>query len=78
MTGTDISQIQAELKAKLHGESLVPVLSVAPKIVFLFTGQGSHYAALGKELYENSTVFKKSIQEYEKIAMIHGFPSFIP
>ena len=76
VTGSDISQIQAELKAKLHGESLVPVPSVAPKIVFLFTGQGSHYAALGKELYENSRVFKTSLQEYEKIAMIHGFPSF--
>jgi iron transport multicopper oxidase len=77
VTGSSIKQIQAELKSKLHGESLVPVLSVAPKIVFLFTGQGSHYAALGKELYENSTVFKKSLQEYEKITMIHGFPSFI-
>lgn len=78
VTGSDIKQIQAELKAKLHGESLVPVTSVAPKIVFLFTGQGSHYAALGKDLYHNSSLFKQSLQEYEKIAMIHGFPSFMP
>lgn len=77
VTGSDIGHIQNELRAKLHGESLVPVLSVAPKIVFLFTGQGSHYAALGKELFDNSSVFKTSLQEYEKIAMIHGFPSFI-
>jgi iron transport multicopper oxidase len=77
VTGSDIGQIQNELRGKLHGESLVPVLPVAPKIVFLFTGQGSHYAALGKELFENSSVFKTSLQEYEKIAMIHGFPSFM-
>jgi iterative type I PKS product template protein len=78
VTGSDITQIQAELMAKLHGENLAPVLSTPPKIVFLFTGQGSHYAALGKELYENSSVFKDSIREYEKIALIHGFPSFVP
>jgi iron transport multicopper oxidase len=77
VTGSNIGQIQNELRGKLHGESLVPVLSAAPKIVFLFTGQGSHYAALGKELFENSSVFKTSLQEYEKIAMIHGFPSFM-
>lgn len=77
VTGSDIKQIQSQLKSKLHGESLVPVLSVAPKIVFLFTGQGSHYPALGKDLYENSVVFRNSILEYEKISVIHGFPSFV-
>lgn len=77
VTGSDIAQIKAELKSKLRGESLVPVLSVAPKIVFLFTGQGSHYAGIGKELYEHSTTFKNSLREYENISMLHGFPSFI-
>jgi acyl transferase domain-containing protein len=77
VTGSDVPQIQADLMSKLKGENLAPVLSTPPKIVFLFTGQGSHYAALGKELYENSTVFKDSIHEYEKIALIHGFSSFI-
>ena len=77
VTGCDINQIRGQLESKLRGDSLVPVLSVAPKIVFLFTGQGSHYAALGKDLYENSAMFKNSLQEYEKIAIIHGFSSFM-
>jgi acyl transferase domain-containing protein len=77
VTGSDVSRVQVDLKSRLS-EQFVPVLPEAPKVVFLFTGQGSHYAAMGKELYENSTLFRDSIIEYDKIATIHGFPSFIP
>lgn len=78
VTGSDISQIKSELLHKLQNEKLVPILSTPPKVAFLFTGQGSHYAALGKELYENVSLFKDSLHEYERIALIHGFPNFIP
>lgn len=78
VTGTTVAQVQSELKSKLLSEKLVPILPIPPKVAFLFTGQGSHYAALGKELFETSTVFKSSIQEYERLAIIHGFPSFVP
>jgi acyl transferase domain-containing protein len=75
--GSDVSQVRAALGPRLS-ERFVPVLPEASKVVFLFTGQGSHYAAMGKELYESSTLFRDSIIESDKIAMIHGFPSFIP
>ena len=77
ITATDIGEVQAILGSKLH-ENFVPVLPEPPKVAFLFTGQGSHYAAMGKELYENSTLFRTTIDEFDKIAIIHGFPSFIP
>jgi acyl transferase domain-containing protein len=77
VTGSDVSKVQVDLKSRLS-ELFVPVLPEAPKVIFLFTGQGSHYAAMGKELYENSTLFRDSIIEYDKIATIHGFPSFVP
>lgn len=75
--GSNADQVQAELRSRLS-EQFVPVLPEAPKVVFLFTGQGSHYAAMGKELYENSTLFRDCIMEFDRIATIHGFPSFIP
>jgi acyl transferase domain-containing protein len=75
--GSDVSKVHVNLRSRLS-EQFVPVIPEAPKVVFLFTGQGSHYAAMGKELYENSTLFRDSIIEYDKITTIHGFPSFIP
>ena len=78
VTGSDVSQIKVDLMSKRLDENFIPVPQNTPKVAFLFTGQGSHYAAMGKELYENSSIFKDSIDEFEKIARIHGFPSFIP
>ncbi|MGB3466371.1 MAG: acyltransferase domain-containing protein [Cyclobacteriaceae bacterium] len=36
-------------------------------IVFLFSGQGSHYRDMGKELYASNTVFKNSIDRADSI-----------
>jgi iterative type I PKS product template protein len=77
VTASDIAQVQLGLRSKLN-ETVVPVLPEAPKVAFLFTGQGSHYAAMGKELYSNSTLFRETIDEFDSIANIHGYPSFLP
>lgn len=59
-------------------ETFVPVSPEEPKVAFMFTGQGSHYAALGREFYAHYTIFKNSIDEFDQLAQIHGFPSFLP
>ncbi|KAK1749963.1 hypothetical protein QBC47DRAFT_394885 [Echria macrotheca] len=59
-------------------ENFVPVLPEQPKVAFMFTGQGSHYASLGKEFYEHYSVFRESIDNFNHLSQVHGFPSFLP
>lgn len=41
------------------------------KIVFLFSGQGSQYQKMGKDLFLNNSVFKESITESDLIIRKH-------
>lgn len=43
------------------------MLSANSNIVFLFSGQGSHYRGMGKELYQSNSVFRNSIQRSDRL-----------
>lgn len=77
ITASDTEQAKATLRSKLN-DTFVPVLPTPPKVAFTFTGQGSHYAGLGKDLYTNSSLFRDNVREFDSISKIHGFPSFLP
>ena len=55
-----------------------PVSTVQPSVAFVYTGQGSHYTALGKDLYEHSSQFRKELLHLDTLADAQGFPSFLP
>ncbi|KAJ9156010.1 Conidial yellow pigment biosynthesis polyketide synthase [Pleurostoma richardsiae] len=77
VAASDLSEAEKAIKDRLK-ENFVPVSPEQPKVAFMFTGQGSHYAGLGKEFYALYSVFRDAIQEFDQIAQIHGFPSFLP
>ncbi|CAK7562716.1 MAG: Type I Iterative PKS [Sporothrix epigloea] len=77
VTANDLGEAQQALKMQLQG-NFVPVLPEQHKVVFMFTGQGSHYAGLGHALYAHTAVFRASIDEFVQLSLIHGFPSFLP
>ncbi|KAI1089995.1 polyketide synthase [Rostrohypoxylon terebratum] len=77
VTATSLIEAQEAIKERLKS-NFVPVSPEQPKVAFLFTGQGSHYAGLGRDLYAHYSIFRQAINEYDQLARIHGFPSFLP
>ncbi|KAI0439096.1 polyketide synthase [Xylaria telfairii] len=77
VAASSVVEAQEAIKERLKS-NFVPVSPEQPKVAYIFTGQGSHYAALGQELYSHSSIFRQAIDEYNQLALIHGFPSFLP
>ena len=48
-------------------KSAKPEPIITPKTIFLFTGQGSQYAGMGRVLFENDPAFRKALQECDTI-----------
>jgi len=48
-----------------------------PKLAFAFTGQGSHYIGMGKQLFKDVPQFRQDLEDYDQISCNHGFPSFM-
>lgn len=76
-----VSSISEAIKALISAkdETVKPVSEkVFPKVSFVFTGQGTHYPSLGKQLYEDSSQFRSDIIDFNAIGLNQGFPSFLP
>ncbi|KAI4129005.1 MAG: hypothetical protein LQ338_002472 [Usnochroma carphineum] len=72
-----LSEAREVLTSKLD-DAIDPIQSVPPTVAFVFTGQGSHYASMGKELFQLNNHFRSDILSFNGIAINQGFPSFLP
>lgn len=49
----------------------------SPPVIFVFSGQGSHYRGMGRSLYISSPLFKRHIDECDFILTSSGFPGIL-
>ncbi|POR36607.1 Polyketide synthase [Tolypocladium paradoxum] len=77
VVASNLNEARLAIKNKLESSAFSASPGKQPSVAFVFTGQGSHYSGMGSELYAHYSVFRKAIAEFDRIAQIHGFPSFI-
>lgn len=81
VSGSDVASIRTRLEDTLPSITEHKPISNAtnrPKIILVFTGQGTMYNGIGKQLFETVLSFRESIMRFNLIAEQLGFSSFLP
>ena len=72
--GSNQQQLQDKLLQYKLGEEVAGICSgelpnnkTTPKIAFLFTGQGSQYLNMGRQLYQQAPVFRQALDQCDSI-----------
>lgn len=77
-TGDSTKSLIKQLRQDATKQSTAPKTSLKPrKCVFFFTGQGSHYAGMGAELFRECQQFREALLSYQDMATMIGLPYFI-
>ncbi|MCH2245137.1 MAG: SDR family NAD(P)-dependent oxidoreductase [Crocosphaera sp.] len=78
VTASDTQELANQLKTISLGKESSGVFSSrlsnhsqSPKIAFLFTGQGSQYINMGRQLYETQTIFRQTLNRCDEILSLY-------
>ncbi|PVH92617.1 ketoacyl-synt-domain-containing protein [Periconia macrospinosa] len=78
VSGASVKAITSALQRRLDAAGAVKAVKpVPPNVAFAFTGQGTLYAGIAKQLYHHVAMFRSDLVRFDRIARRHGFPSFL-
>lgn len=77
VNGSSLAEIYAKLWDKLNSPSAQTRTRATQRVAFAFTGQGSQYIGMGRELLKFRG-FREDIYKYDAIAQAQGYPSILP
>lgn len=78
VNGGSLESIIHELELYLPTvETHRPIDNTAVSPAFVFSGQGTFYVGIGRQLFEHHSEFRKQVLQLNDICLGHGFPSFL-
>lgn len=78
VTGSTAEEMGAQIETALRDKAGMTRPKSAPNIVFTFTGQGAQYPGMGKQLFDNFSVFCTEMRRLDQVGQSLGFPSMLP
>ena len=78
VTASDLEGLRSALITEAAKGDFTPIPSKIPQMAFVFTGQGAFYASLGRDLFQQSSLFRSEIIYLNELATTQGLESFLP
>ncbi|KAF2204082.1 ketoacyl-synt-domain-containing protein [Delitschia confertaspora ATCC 74209] len=78
LSGSNVDEICSQIETALRDQNGMTRPKSAAKVVFTFTGQGAQYPGMGKELFQNFSLFHTEMRRLDQISQSLGFPSMLP
>ncbi|KAI9654283.1 MAG: Type I Iterative PKS [Alyxoria varia] len=76
--GSNVGEVCTQFEEVVSEQGAMTRPKSAPKIVFTFTGQGAQYPGMGRQLFENFSLFRSEVRRLNHVGQMMGFPSLLP
>lgn len=77
LAGSNVEDISIQIEAALRDQTGMTRPKSAPKVVFVYTGQGAQYPGMGKELFDKLSFFRTEMRRLDRLGQSLGFPSIL-